>query len=79
MTEPRTPSSPDDAGEAFFTRRDFLSRAGRAGVALSIAAPGFNRAWLTDVASLGGSSSGALSAEQQQLAALHGGFRWRML
>ncbi|HWH50077.1 MAG TPA: hypothetical protein VN651_00925 [Gemmatimonadaceae bacterium] len=80
MTDTRIPSSPDagDASFSRFTRRDFLVRAGQAGAALSIAVPGFNRAWLNDVASLGGSGGGTSGAEQQ-LAALRSGFRWRML
>ncbi|HWH50627.1 MAG TPA: twin-arginine translocation signal domain-containing protein, partial [Gemmatimonadaceae bacterium] len=77
MTDTRIPPSPE-AGDSSFSRRDFLVRAGQAGAALSIAAPGFNRAWLADVASLGASADGTAVA-QQQLAALHEGFRWRML
>ncbi|HXD47504.1 MAG TPA: hypothetical protein VN600_01940, partial [Gemmatimonadaceae bacterium] len=75
MTEPLTPSTPVDAGDAFFSRRDFVVRTGQIGAALSIAAPGFNRAWLRDLEA----PALALDARQQQLAALREGFRWRML
>ena len=80
MTEPRAASSPREphaprAGDSSFTRRDFLVRAGQMGAALSIAVPGFNRAWMRELEEYGL----APDSPPQQLAALHEGFRWRML